>query len=72
MIDTVDNAVALIGKRRDVARFTAMADETRRHLPQLLDWLIKRPIRALELSSEWSKLLEIVVWIQTHPRPEFT
>jgi len=26
-------------------------------------------MRALELSDEWSRLLEIVAWLQAHPRP---
>ena len=68
-IDTVEDALALIGKQRDVARFTALIDVTRKRQPQLLGWLAKRPMRALELSNEWSLLLEIVAWLQTHPRP---
>ena len=68
-IDTIEDALAVIGKQRDVVRFTALADVTRRRQPQLLRWLAKRPIRALELSNEWSMLLEIVAWLQTHPRP---
>ncbi len=68
-IDTVNDALALIGKQRDAARFTALTDVTRRRQPQLLGWLAKRPLRALELSNEWGLLLEIVAWLQAHPRP---
>lgn len=68
-IDTVEHALALIGKQRDVARFTVLTDVTRKRQPQLLGWLGKRPLRALELSDEWSRLLEIVTWLQAHPRP---
>lgn len=68
-IDTVEDALALIGKQRDVARFAALTDVTRKRQPQLLSWLAKRPMRALELSNEWSLLLEIVVWLQAHSRP---
>jgi hypothetical protein len=35
----------------------------------LLVWLAKRPIRALDLSDQWGLLLQIVSWIETHPRP---
>lgn len=69
-IDTVEDALALIGKQREVARFTALTDVTRQRQPQLLNWLAKRPLRALELSDEWGRLLEIVVWLQAHPRPD--
>lgn len=68
-IDCAADALALIGKQRDAARFTALIDLTRKHQPQLLAWLAKRPLRALELANEWSRLLEIVVWLQAHPRP---
>lgn len=68
-VDTVDAALALIGKRRDATRFATLLDVTRERQSRLLDWLAKRPLRALELSDEWSRLLEIVAWLQAHPRP---
>ncbi len=68
-IDRFDDAIALLGKRRDVVRFMALRDETTERQPQLLDWLAKRPLDALALSEEWSRLLDIVAWLQAHPRP---
>jgi len=68
-IDTVDDALALIGKRRDVARYTALIGLTSERQPQLLDWLAKRPMRTLELGDDWPLLLEIVAWLLAHPRP---
>lgn len=68
-IDTIEDALALIGKLRDVTRFTALIETTSKRQPELLDWLSKRPMHALELASEWSLLLDIVAWLQTHPRP---
>lgn len=68
-IDTIEDALVLIGKQRDAARFTVLMNDTRKRQPQLLVWLAKRPIRALELSEEWNLLLEIVAWIKAHPRP---
>ena len=68
-VDTLDDALALIGKRREVNRFMSLVDGTRQRQPSLLDWLARRPLRALELSAEWSRLLDIVAWLQAHPRP---
>ncbi|MHB8551208.1 MAG: DUF3322 domain-containing protein, partial [Acidiferrobacterales bacterium] len=68
-IDTVEDAFVFIGKQRDVARFTALTDLTRNRQPQLLGWLAKRPLQALSLFDEWSRLLEIVAWLQAHSRP---
>ena len=68
-IDSLDEALGLIGKRRDVARFAALIATTRQRQPLLLDWLARRPLRALELADEWSRLLDIVGWLQAHLRP---
>jgi len=68
-IDSYDTAWALLGKRREVASFQALVATTRHAQPLLLDWLAKRPLRALELAGQWRELLAIVTWLQQHPRP---
>ena len=67
-IDMVEDALALIGKQGEAARFNALIEQTRKRQPALLDWLAKRPLRALELFGEWGRLLDIA-WLQAHPRP---
>lgn len=69
-IDTDEDALALIGRRQEVARFTRLIEMTRTRQPLLLDWLAKRPMRALTLVDEWHRLLEIVAWLERHPRPD--
>ena len=49
-IDTIEDAVAFIAKQRDLARFLAILETTRRLQPQLLAWLAKRPLRGLAFS----------------------
>ena len=68
-IDSFDDAVAFIAKRKDVAQFVTLVEETKQSQPKLLAWLIKRPMRVLALANEWSRVLEIVAWMQAHPRP---
>ncbi len=68
-IDSFDAAVALLGKRREAARFVALLEATRARQPRLLGWLAQRPLRALALGDEWGRLLEIVAWLERHPRP---
>lgn len=68
-LDNIDNALALIGKKREAARFAALLEATRQHQPPLQHWLGKRPLHALELADDWHLLLEIVAWVQQHPRP---
>ena len=68
-IDSLDDAAAFIAKRKDIARFVALVNETKQSQPDLLAWLKKRPMRALALADEWTRLLAIVDWIQANPRP---
>lgn len=68
-IDTPDDAFGLIGKAREALRFAGLVGETRIRVPSLLPWLAKHPLRGLALADDWSRLLDIAVWLQAHPRP---
>ena len=68
-LDTLDDALALIGKQKDFRRFASLVQLTREQQPALLPWLEKRPLNALALSNAWPRLLALVTWLQTHPRP---
>jgi hypothetical protein len=68
-IDTLDSALGLIGKGREARRFSELVALTRERQPTLLPWLSKRPLKALELVEEWPHLLDIIGWMQAHPRP---
>lgn len=68
-VDSLEDAVGLIGKRRATEKFTALVELTRERQPELVSWLGKRPLRALELGEDWSRLLAIVDWLHKHPRP---
>lgn len=69
-IDSIDDALAFIGRRRDAERFADLVRLTRETKPELIPWLRKRSLRTLELAGSWSKLLQIVGWLQMHPRPD--
>ncbi len=68
-IDTPEDALSLIGKRRDAARFQELLESTERLCPVLAPWLIRRPLRGLEHADVWPRLLAIVQWLLAHPRP---
>lgn len=68
-IDKLDDALGFLGKRRAADQFASLVKMTRDKQPQLIPWLAKRPLRALELADDWSQLLAIVAWLLKHPRP---
>lgn len=68
-VDTLDDALGFIGKRRAADQFAALVELTRDKQPELNIWLKKRPLRALELAEDWPRLLEVIGWLLEHPRP---
>ena len=68
-LDTLQDALAFIGKTRQAQRFEAVWRQTAAAQPALLAWLARRAIQALELADRWDRLLAVVAWMQAHPRP---
>ncbi|MDA8328937.1 MAG: DUF2220 family protein [Betaproteobacteria bacterium] len=68
-IDSVEAACAWVGKTSEVEQFRHLITITQQRQPALLSWLAKRPLRALELAEQWEPLLDVVMWVQQHPRP---
>jgi hypothetical protein len=68
-IDTLDDALRLLGKLREARAFQALLATTRQQQPALLPWLQAEPLRALALGDIWPQLLDVVAWLQAHPRP---
>jgi hypothetical protein len=66
-VDTLDDALRFIGKARDARAFQAVLDATQPQ-PTLLPWLRRQPLRALTLAEAWPQLLDVVAWLQAHPR----
>jgi len=68
-VDSLADCLALLGKHREAERFADMVALTGQRFPQLVAWLGKRSLRGLELAENWPRLLDIVAWLQAHPRP---
>jgi len=68
-VDSVQEALAFIGKARQAQRFEALWQQTAAVQPALLVWVSRRPIQALDLAERWERLLAVVAWLQAHPRP---
>jgi hypothetical protein len=68
-VDTLQAALAIIGKARQAQRFDALWQQTAAAQPTLLAWMSRRPLTALDLADRWERLLAVVAWLQVRPRP---
>lgn len=68
-VDSLEDALAIIGKARQGRRFAALWQQTAELQPALLAWMSRRPLQALELAERWERLMTVVAWLQAHPRP---
>ena len=70
LFQNLDQVCRLIGKRSELAGFRRLLNQVREVCPEVVPWLEKRPLRALELSSEWERLLRVVLWLRERPQPQ--
>lgn len=68
-LDTADNAIAIVSKRKEAARFFELIGMTRTEEPELLSLLEKRPHQVLLLADDWRKILLVCRWVKENPRP---
>lgn len=68
-LDSLDDALAMIGKQRAAGQFARVLELTARRAPVLLPWLARKPLRGLELAEAWPQLLAVVEWLGQHPLP---
>ncbi|UYG07571.1 Wadjet anti-phage system protein JetD domain-containing protein [Halomonas sp. M4R1S46] len=63
------DALRLLRKQQEAARFDALADEILTRQPGLAGWLRRQPLKALEHAAEWPRLLAVLAHFQRRPRP---
>lgn len=68
-VDSLADALAIVGEVKAAATFRVLWDETAAVQPAILPWLLHRPLAALGLADRWSPLLAVVGWLRAHPRP---
>jgi hypothetical protein len=61
-------ALELIGKTDDAARFRSLAAVTLANLPELGGWLARKPLTALQYAADWDRILAVLLWFRGHPR----
>jgi len=68
-VDTLDDALDVLGRRRQAGHFATLVERTRERQPLLLEWIASKPLKILELADVWDHLLDVVDWVKLHPRP---
>ena len=63
------DALRLLCKQREAARFDALAEEILARQPRLIDWLRQHPLKVLEHADDWPRLLAVLAYFQRRPRP---
>ncbi|MDA0911587.1 MAG: DUF2220 family protein [Proteobacteria bacterium] len=68
-IPDLESAVKWLGKFQAYQQFSKMITYTRQFQPELLLWLEKYPLKALEIADDWSRLLKVIDWLKKNPNP---
>lgn len=67
-VDRLDQALELIGRQPERAAYEQITATTSKRCPPLLEWVRRRPLRALDLAEEWERILDVVCWVEQNPQ----
>jgi hypothetical protein len=63
-----NDALRLIGRVAEAERIQSLAAATALRLPELNDWFARKPLVALENTTDWDRILDVLVWFRANPR----
>jgi len=67
--DTPQQAAKLLGQASSLKRFETLYHQGIKRLPELQAWMLQYPLKVLELSDAWQRLLAVCEWMKQHPNP---
>lgn len=62
-IDSYERLWSVLGVEREAAQFAELVADGRARAPRLVPWMLKHPMRLLELEPDWSEIVDVVLWI---------
>lgn len=68
LVESEKEGLVLIGKQLDAVRFRELAATIAVAFPALVPWMRQYPLKALEQSENWPRLLAVLDWVVRHPR----
>ena len=69
-VETFNQLCSVLSTTDEVAAFDAIVEHTKAVMPALTDWVIRKPLVALEHGALWGDLLATVTWILEHDTAE--
>lgn len=66
-LDSYQQLWSALGVTREAARFVDLVDAARAETPRLVEWMLRHPLRVLELGEEWRGIVDTVRWIDARP-----
>jgi hypothetical protein len=69
IVEAEIDGLAILGMRRQAARFSESCERIRESLPALSAWIRRRPMRVLDHAEDWPRLLALLEWAVHHPSP---
>ncbi|MBB2164860.1 hypothetical protein HLH26_09975 [Gluconacetobacter sp. 1b LMG 1731] len=69
VIETLEDALALLGKEDMARQIMALHDLTLQQAPFLQDWLSQNALTAYRHAAEWQRLLTLTLWMKENPAP---
>ena len=70
LFSDLDEVCRILKTTAALGSFRGLIEITQASSPALTPWLYRRPLMALQLAPTWERLLGVVNWLATHPRPE--
>ncbi len=64
-----DDLLRWLGLHASALRFDALSSETMAAFPELGGWIARYPLLLLEQGADWPRVLAVLSWFRTHPRP---
>src|SRR5204862_8209855 len=68
-VDSLADAFAMIGLSKDAHALEELSKATRARNALLLPWVEKHALRAMAVADAWTRMLDVIAWMQLHPRP---
>ncbi|MPZ73964.1 MAG: hypothetical protein GEU74_12165 [Nitriliruptorales bacterium] len=65
-VDSYEQLWSALGTTGQAARFAELVVAARAQSPRLVDWMVRHPLRLIELEGQWPAIVATVNWIDAH------